>query len=192
MVRCGRAFSVAMIAGALILAGAAFESAQAECYVQAPQRPVHRTYVRRDVVEPGVYEAARATSLYGWAHKKDERPGEAVWHEEPPVYRTVQVRVRKPGGSVWRQSCIGGEAAVCRVRVPSAYVTVEKRILVKRGRRWAERTPSSVGYAHRRILLRPYKNFAHFQRPNAAYSRERVTVHPEGSRWVPVRTKPDC
>jgi hypothetical protein len=191
MKRCARAFSVAIL-GALTLAGAAFENARAECYVQAPLRPVHRTFIRRDVVEPGVYEATRSPSQYGWVHKKVVQPGEVVWHEEPSVYRTVQVRIRKTGGSAWRQACIGGEAAVCRVRVPPTYVTVEKRILVKRGRRWAERTPSSVGYVHRRVLLRPYRNYAHFQRPYVAYSRERVTVYPEGSRWVPAKAKPDC
>ena len=36
--------------------------------------------------------------------------------------------------------------AVCRVHVPASYITVEKRVLVKRGRRWAEHTPSAVAY----------------------------------------------
>ncbi len=191
MKQCARAFSVAIVA-ALAFAGAAPELARAECYVQAPLRPVHRTYIRRDVVEPGVYEVERTPSLYGWVHQKVEQPGEVIWREEPSVYRTVQVRVRRPGGSAWRHACIGGQAAVCRVRVPPAFETVERRILVRRGRRWAERTPSSVGYVHRRILLRPYKNYAHFQRPYIALSRERLTVYPEGSRLVPARAKPDC
>jgi hypothetical protein len=191
MMHCARAFSVAIV-GVLALAGAAAETARGECYVQAPLRPVHRTYIRRDVVEPGVYEVSRSPSVYGWTHQQVEQPGAVIWHEEPSVYRTVQVRVRKPGGSVWRSACVQGQAAVCRVRVPPTYVTVEKRILVKRGRRWAQRTPSSVGLVHRRILLRPYKNFAHFQRPYVSLSREHVAVQPEGFQWVPAGGKPDC
>jgi hypothetical protein len=188
---CARAFSVAIV-GLLALTGAGVETARGECYVQAPLRPVHRTYIRRDVVEPGVYEVTRSPSVYGWTHQRVEQPGAAIWHEEPSVYRTVQVRVRTPGGSVWRSACVKGQAAVCRVRAPASYVTVEKRILVQRGRRWAERTPSSAGVVHRRILLRPYKNYAHFQRPYIALSRERVAVQPEGARWVRAEAKPDC
>ncbi|MFZ1109452.1 MAG: hypothetical protein WAN43_14065 [Rhodomicrobium sp.] len=138
MRQCARAFSVAIV-GFLALAGAAVETARAECSVQAPLRPVHRTYIRRDVVEPGVYEVTRSPSVYGWAH-----------------------------------------------------ATVEKRVRVRRGRRWVERTLSSVGLAHRRILLRPYKNYAHFQRPAIALSREHVAVQPEGARWVPAGAAPDC
>ncbi len=191
MKRTAQAFSVAIL-GALAFAGVAVELARAECYVQAPLRPVHRTYIRRDVVEPGVYEVGRSPSVYGWVDQAVEQPGGVIWREEPSVYRTIQVRVRRPGGSAWRRACIGGQAAMCRVRVPPTYVTVEKRILVHRGRRWAERTPSSIGYVHRRILLRPYKNYAHFQRPYIAYSRERLTIEPEGSRWVPASTEPHC
>jgi hypothetical protein len=187
-----QAFSVAVV-GALVLAGATVETARAECYVQAPLPPVKRTFIRRDVVEPGVYEVTRSPSVYGWTHRQVEQPGAVIWHEEPSVYRTVQVRVRKPGGSTWRSACVEGQAAVCRVRVPPTYITVEKRILVKRGRRWAERSaPPSVGVEHRRILLRPYKNYAHFQRPYVALSRERVAVQPEGFQWVPAGAKPDC
>jgi hypothetical protein len=59
-----RAFSVA------ILGIAAFDCASpgsslAECVLKAP-RPVHRTYIRRDVAEPGVYEVQRRPSVYGW------------------------------------------------------------------------------------------------------------------------------
>lgn len=191
MRECAQAFSVAIV-GFLALAGAAVGTARAECYVQAPLRPVHRTFIRRDVVEPGVYEVTRSPSVYGWTHEAIEQPDEVKWHEEPSVYRTVHVRVRKPGGSAWRSACMQGHDAVCRVRVPSTYETVEKRVLVRRGRRWAERTPSSEALVHRRILLRPYKNYAHFQRPYIALSRERVAVQPEGSRWVAARAKPDC
>ena len=190
MKKTARAFSVAIIA-ALTLGGAA-EFAKAECYVQAPLRPVHRSYIRRDVVEPGVYEIARSPAVYGWTREATGQPGGVIWHEEAPVYRTVQVRVRKPGGSTWRESCVNGQAAMCRVHVPPSYVTVEKRILVKRGHRWAERVPGSEEYTERRVLLRPYKNYAHFQRPYVSIYREHLTIQPEGSRWVRTSEKPDC
>jgi len=184
-----QALSVA-IAGILALDCLTAARGFSECYVKAPLRPVHRTYIRRDVVEPGVYEVARTPSVYGWTSEAVEQPGDVIWHEEPPVYRTVQVRVRRAGGWTWQSGCVRGKEAICRVRVPGAYVTAERRILVKPGRRWAERTPSSIGYVHRRILLRPYKNIAHFQRPYIAWSREHLTVQPEGERWV--RAEPDC
>ncbi len=190
MKKTAQAFSVAII-GVLTL-GVAAELAQAECYVQAPLRPVHRSYIRRDVVEPGVYEVGRSPAVYGWTRQAVVQPGAVIWHEEPSVYRTVQVRVRRPGGSVWHEQCLNGQAAVCRARVPPTYVTVEKRILVKRGHRWAERVPGSVGYTERRVLLRPYKNYSHFERPYIAFSREHLTIQPEGSRWVPASAKPDC
>jgi len=191
MRRTAQAFSVAII-GALALGCAAVETARAECYVQAPLPPVHRSYIRRDVIEPGVYEVGRSPAVYGWTRRAVQEPGTVIWHEEPSEYRTVQVRVRQPGGSVWREQCVHGQAGVCRVRVPSTYVTVEKRILVHRGRRWAERVPGSAGYVERRVLLRPYKNYAHFERPYVALSREHITVQPEGYRWVRTSAKPDC
>ncbi len=191
MKKWAQAFGVAIIGG-LALAGAAAEPARAECYVQAPLPSVHRTYIRRDVVEPGVYEVGRSPSAYGWLHEAVEQPGAVIWHEEPSVYRTVPVRVRQPGGSIWQRRCIQGQAAVCRFRVPPTYITVEKRILVHRGRRWAEQTPSTIGYVHRRILLRPYKNYAHFQRPYIAFSREHLIIQPEGARLVPAPGVPPC
>lgn len=186
-----RAFSVAAVMGALALGGAAAQ-AWAECYVQAPLRPLHRTYIVRDVVEPGVYEIGRRPALYGFTREAVGQPGGVIWHEEPSEYRTVQVRVRKPGHSVLRESCVNGRPAVCRVHVPAEYVTVEKRVLVRRGRRWAERVPGSVDYVERRVLLRPYKNYAHFQRPYVSFSREHLTLQPEGARWVRTSGKPDC
>jgi hypothetical protein len=157
----------------------------AECVAKAPLRPVHRTYIRRDVVEPGVYEVQRQPSVYGWTSERVETPGETIWHEEPAVYRTVPVRIRRAGGWACEKRIVRGKEALCKVRLPATYVTVERRILVRPARRWAERSPPSVGYAHRRILLRPYKNIAHFQRPYIAWYREHLTIQPE-----PVG--PDC
>ncbi len=190
MKKTAQALSVAII-GALTL-GSAAELARAECYVQGPLPSVHRSYIRRDVVEPGVYEVGRSPGVYGWTHQAVAQPGTVIWHEEPSVYRTVQVRVRQPGHSAWREQCVGGQTGVCRVHVPPTYLTVEKRILVRRGHRWAERTPGSVGYIERRVLLRPYKNYAHFQRPYISFSREHLSIQPEGYRWLPTSAKPDC
>ena len=191
MSKPARALSVAII-GILAFEGIVTTAARAECYVQAPLRPVHRTFIRRDVVEPGVYDVSRRPGLYGWTHQRVEEAGEVIWHETPAVYRTVPVRVRRAGGWIWQKQLIHGKEAMCRVRIPASYVTVEKRILVQRGRRWAEHTPSSIGYIHRRILLRPYRNLSHFQRPYIAFSREHVTVEPEGYRLRPTRANPDC
>jgi len=190
MRKTAQAFSVAII-GALTFGGTA-ELARAECYVQAPLPPVHRSYIRRDVVEPGVYEVGRSPGVYGWTRQAVVQPGAVIWHEEPSVYRTVQVRVRQRGGSVWHEQCVHGQAGVCRVRVPPSYVTVERQVLVRRGHRWAEHSPSAVAYVERRVLLRPYKNYSHFQRPYIAFSREHLAIQPEGSRWVPASPKPDC
>jgi hypothetical protein len=71
-----QAFSAAVL-GALVFAGAAAGEARADdCYVQEPLRPVHRTYVRRDVVEPGVYEISRSPSEYGWVHIYNKETGD--------------------------------------------------------------------------------------------------------------------
>lgn len=72
-----QAFSVAVL-GALIFTGAAGGGARADCAVQEPSRTVHRTYVRRDVVEPGVYAVGRSPSEYGWVHVYNEQTGEYI------------------------------------------------------------------------------------------------------------------
>lgn len=41
-------------------------SASPGCAPAAPPRTVHRNYIRRDVVEPGVYEVHRTPAEYGW------------------------------------------------------------------------------------------------------------------------------
>ncbi|MBT3069978.1 hypothetical protein KKP04_03730 [Rhodomicrobium sp. Az07] len=181
------------LAGLSVLTVAAPDETRAECYVQAPLRPVHRTFIRRDVVEPGVYEVTRRPSLHGVIQQRAVVPGRVVWRETPAIYKTVTVRVRKPGGSIWSEQCVGGQAAICRVRVPPQDILVEKRVLVRPGRRWAEQvTPDAVALTERRVLLKPYKNYAHFQRPYIAFSRERVAVQPEGTRWVPAPSQPKC
>jgi len=65
-----------------IFAGASL----AECVVKVP-RPVHRTYIRRDVVEPGVYEVQRRPSVYGWTPDGRRillRPYKNVTHFQRP------------------------------------------------------------------------------------------------------------
>ncbi|MBI4724413.1 MAG: hypothetical protein HY765_05375 [Rhodomicrobium sp.] len=70
MKKSAQAFSVAII-GIVALDCTIAVQARAECYVKAPLRPVHRTYIQRDVVEPGVYEVNRAPSVYGWTSNGD-------------------------------------------------------------------------------------------------------------------------
>ncbi len=90
MKQCARVFGVAIL-GALAFACAPVEEAAAECYVQAPLPPVRRTYIRRDVVEPGVYEVTRSPSLYGWVHQRVERGDGSV----EVVHRRILLRPYK-------------------------------------------------------------------------------------------------
>lgn len=175
--RSNRALRAAFIAACML--NAPLAPAQAECYEKAPVRPVYRTYIRRDVVEPGVYGVYRTPSVYGVAQEKVYEPGEVIVHEQEPVYRTVTREVRKPGGWAWQKCEAPGKEIICRVRLPATYVTVEKQVLVRRGRRWAEHTPPTVGEVHRRILLRPYKNIIDYKRPDVVYSREHLAIYPE-------------
>jgi hypothetical protein len=55
------------IAAILALDGLLAEQSFAQC-------AVHRTYIQRDVVEPGVYEVERAPAQYGWVYKPGEPP----------------------------------------------------------------------------------------------------------------------
>jgi hypothetical protein len=87
---CARAFGVAIL-GVLAFAGAAVEKAGAECYVQAPLPPVRRVYIRRDVIEPGVYEVERSPSLYGWVHQRVERADGSV----DTIHRRILLRPYK-------------------------------------------------------------------------------------------------
>jgi hypothetical protein len=164
----------------------------AECYEQGPLPTVRRSYLYRNIEEPGVYEVTRRPSQYGWTSRRVIKPGAVVWHHEPAEYRTVTTRVKVGGGWSWEKRWVQGKYILCRVRRPVTYETVEKRVLVKPDRRWAERTPSAVGYVHDRILLRPYRNVAHFYRPSVRYSRENLVVQPEGYRWLPTSLRPDC
>ncbi len=62
------------IAGILTLTCGFAGQSLAECWVQVPLRPVHRTYIRRDVEEQGVYEVGRKTAAYGWTYGPDGEP----------------------------------------------------------------------------------------------------------------------
>ena len=48
------------------LAAELSESHRSGCASAAAPRTIHRSYIRRDVVEPGVYEVHRIPSQYGW------------------------------------------------------------------------------------------------------------------------------
>ena len=66
-----------------------------ECVVKVP-RPVHRTYIRRDVVEPGVYEVQRRPSVYGWTPDGRRillRPYKNIAHFERPYIAWYRERL---------------------------------------------------------------------------------------------------
>jgi hypothetical protein len=167
--------------------------AKAECYETAPLPLVHRNWLYRDVEVPGYYEVTRKPALYGFRTRKVVTdPGRVIVHEEPPVYKTVPVKVKVGGGSGWKHCSTPEKDIACRVKVPVHYETREKQVLVKGGHRWEERTPPTFAYVTERVLLRPYRNISHHERPAVRFHRERVTIQPEGERWAPVRGKPDC
>jgi hypothetical protein len=98
------------VATMMALSCAAPVSASAECYVEAPLRPVYRSYIRRDVVEPGVYEVGRQPSLYGWTMMRTPdgyvprrillRPYKNVTHFQRPYIAFSRERLRiQPEGS---------------------------------------------------------------------------------------------
>jgi hypothetical protein len=62
------------IAGIMALECIVAGQSLAECPAKEPPRPVHRTYIQRDVVEPGVYEVGRSPAVYGWICKPGEPP----------------------------------------------------------------------------------------------------------------------
>lgn len=164
-----------------------------ECYEAVPPKPVHRKWVRRDILLPGLYEVTRTPPLYGFRKRKVlTDPGEVVWHEEPPVYRTVPKKVKIAGGYTWKYCSSGGREIKCKVREPARYEVVEKRVLVHPGRRWAKRTPPKFAYVTERVLLRPYRNVNNYHPAEVHWHKERVTIQPEGYRWAPTRAKPDC
>ena len=67
------ALSVAIL-GVLALDCSFAGQSAAQCVEAAPPRTVHRTYTRRDVQEPGVYEVGRTPSYYGWVRDANGEP----------------------------------------------------------------------------------------------------------------------
>jgi len=154
------------------------------CYEKVPAPVIHRTIQRRHVIEPGLYEVARVPSLYGWRKRRVMvEPGQVIWNETPPVYRTVTVTKRVPGGYRWEKRGVNGRETLCKVKLPPRTLTVEKKILVSKGQRWAERMPPIYAWTEDRILLRPYKNIAIHTPPHVLATRERVAIQPEGHVW---------
>jgi hypothetical protein len=64
-----KAFGVAVTA-IIASGGLPIVSAQAQCSAYSQPRPVQRTFIQRDVVEPGVYEVSRQPAVYGWIREK--------------------------------------------------------------------------------------------------------------------------
>lgn len=182
---------VSIVVAAIPLSGLVSPSAAqaSECYEKAPLRPIHRTWVRRDIVEPGLYDVTRAPSHYGYYKRRVVREHNAGWHETRPVYRTVTKRVRVGGGWTWANKCVAGKELRCKVRNPVRYELRQKQVLVHGAKR---RVYTDVGYVHERVLIRPYRNIASFHPPHVRTYRERVKIYPEGHRWVPTHSRPDC
>jgi hypothetical protein len=72
----------------------------AQCVSVAPPRTVHRTYIRRDVQEPGVYEIARTPSQYGWVRDANGEPRRVLLkpyknraHFQPPYISWYRERL---------------------------------------------------------------------------------------------------
>ncbi|MGO9483072.1 MAG: hypothetical protein ACLPX9_00605 [Rhodomicrobium sp.] len=89
MKKSALALGVALV-GVLALDCALAEPSAAQCASSAPPRPVHRTYIRRDVQEPGVYAVTRTPAQYGWVTVNGEprrillRPYKNIAHFQPP------------------------------------------------------------------------------------------------------------
>lgn len=180
---------VATASLALTLPGPA-EARRAECYVKTAPPVIYRNWLRRDIVEPGVYEVTRTPSRYGFVQRKVvTHPGSIVWHEEPAVYKTVPVKVRVGGGYAWKRC---SNDVMCRIPVPARYEVREKRVLVRGGRRIARKTPPTFAYVTERVLLKPYRNISHYHRPQVRWHRERVVIQPEGYRWTRTHAEPRC
>jgi hypothetical protein len=98
------------IAGIVAFDGISAGVSLAECVLKAP-RPVHRTYIRRDVAEPGVYEVQRQPSLYGWTLDGRRillRPYKNVTHFQRPYiawYREHLSILPEPEGPVADPDC---------------------------------------------------------------------------------------
>ncbi len=175
---------VAALAGNGAIAGETRCGTAVACYQKEPAPVIHRTLQRRHVIEPGLYEVARVPSLYGWRKRRVViEPGHIVWHETPPVYRTVTVTKRVSGGYRWEKTLVNGRETLCKVKLPPRTVTVERKVLVSKGRRWAERTAPVYAWSEERVLLRPYKNIAIYTPSHVLITRERVAIQPEGYVW---------
>lgn len=160
------------------------------CYQKTSPPVIHRTIKNRYVIEPGLYEVARVPSLYGWRKRRViVEHGHTVWHETPAVYRTVTVTKKVRGGYRWETRIINGRETLCKVKLPPKVVTFEKKVLVKRGRRWAERTAPVYAWEEDRVLLRPYKNIAIHTPPYVRRTRERAAIQPEGYVWRKIPRK---
>ncbi len=103
------ALSVA-IAGLLALNIVFAGQSRAQCVEAVPLPPVHRTYIRRDVVEPGVYDVGRSASEYGWVYTPGEpprrillRPYKNFSHFQRPYIAWSREHVTiQPEGYRWR------------------------------------------------------------------------------------------
>jgi hypothetical protein len=160
-----------------------------ECYEQVPAPVIHRTFKRRVVDFPGLYEIDREPSLYGLATRRVLLDSGVEWREKPAVYKTVKVRQHIGSKVRWEKRWVDGRYIMCKVRVPGKTVWVHKQVLVSSAKRWKVRSAPVYGYEQKRILLRNYKNIAVYHRARTKYVHERVVIQPESTVWAPISNK---
>ena len=182
--------AAAMVAAALLIpAGisqAGSRNCTGTCYEEVPAPSYYRTLKRRIELRRGVYEVDRVPSLYGWATRRVLVDDGIEWHSEPAVYKTVKVRKRLKSRTIWEKRWVDGRHIMCKVKLPGKTVWVNKRVLVKPGRRWKTRSAPTYTYVKKRILLRPYKNLVIYHKDDHRYVNERVEIQPEATVWRPI------
>lgn len=156
------------------------------CYEEVPAPVIHRTFKRRIVLEPGVYEIDREPSLYGLATRRVLLDSGGEWRERPAVYKTVKVRRHIRSKVTWEKRWVDGRYIMCKVRVPGKTVWTHKRVMVSPARRWKVRSRPVYGYHQKRILIRNYKNIAIYHRERHKYVNERVAIQSEATVWAPI------
>ncbi|KQP53588.1 hypothetical protein [Methylobacterium sp. Leaf106] len=131
--------SASALAGALFGASILATSAQAggcggaECY--------------RHVTTPPVYDTVSERVLV--------RPARTVFRSIPPVYETVSEQVQvSPGGRVWQtRRDAYGETIGCWVEIPPRFAVRHRRILAQPGQTIPETIPAEYASVQRSVLV---------------------------------------
>jgi hypothetical protein len=131
--------------------------------------PVVQRQVRQVLVRPAGVERVRTAPVYRTVVSWVEHPGAVRRVREPARYEIVREKVQiEAGHSEWRRSdapLAYGETSsgqtvlqatgevVCRVWVPARYETVERRVLVSRGKTYEVVGPARRERVTRRVLV---------------------------------------